>query len=139
MGYSGDIMHDIVQKELRRNYPASEGWTISGAPKAIGNDEVFMVSKRQKSNQVASVGVSFARVVGSDLVSAVMEGKTSTAAKKSSWHSSIIVPQGADLSGLPDGIKILYMRSFRYEGKDLTWLKRPVGSSATAQSTQASS
>jgi len=44
MGYSGHIMHDIVQNELKRNYPAGEGWVISGPAKPVGNDEIFLLS-----------------------------------------------------------------------------------------------
>jgi hypothetical protein len=139
MGYSGDIMHDIVQKELKRNYPASEGWVISGAPKQVGNDEIFSLARRRGSNEVATVGATFGRIVGPGLVSALMDGKSTPAAKKGTWHACLLVPQGTDVSGLPEGIKVIFMRSFRYEGKDLLWLKRPAGSPAASQSTQASS
>lgn len=139
MGYSGDIMHDIVQKELKRNYPASEGWVISGAPKQIGNDEIFSLSRRRGSNQVTTVAATFGRMVEPGLISSLMEGKETTAAKKGTWHASLLVPQGTEVSGLPAEIKVIFMRSFRYEGKDLLWLKRPVGSQAVTQSTQASS
>ena len=138
MGYSGDIMHDIVQKELKRNYPSSEGWVISGAAKQIGNDEIFSLSRRSGTNQVATVGASFGKIVGPGLISAMMEGKATPAAKKGAWHACLLVPQGTDVSGLTDDIKVIFMRSFRYEGKDLLWLKRPVGSPAVTQSTQAS-
>jgi len=139
MGYSGDIMHDIVQKEIKRNYPASEGWVISGTPKQVLNDEIFLLSRRRGSNQVATVGATFGRIVGPGLVSAMMEGKETPAAKKGTWHACLLVPQGTDVSGLPDGMKVIFMRSFRYEGKDLLWLKRPAGSAAATPSTQASS
>ncbi len=138
MGYSGDIMHDIVQKELKRNYPASEGWVISGTAKQVGDDEIFLLSRRRGSNQVATVGATFGRIVGQGLVSALLEGKATPAAKKSSWHACLLVPQGTDVSGLPADIKVIFMRSFRYEGKDLLWLKRPAGTQVAAQSTQAS-
>ena len=68
MGYSGDIMHDIVQKELKRNYPASEGWVVSGVSKKIGNDEIFSVSRRRGSSQVVTVGVTFSRIIEPGLV-----------------------------------------------------------------------
>jgi len=139
MGYSGDIMHDIVQKELKRNYPASEGWVISGAPKQVGNDEIFSLSRRRGSNQIATVGASFGRVIAKELVSALVDGKETAAAKKGTWHACLLVPQGTDVSGLPESMKVVFMRSFRYEGKDLLWLKRPAGSQAVTPSTQASS
>ncbi len=138
MGYSGDIMHDIVQKELKRNYPASEGWVISGAQQQIGNDEIFSVSRRRGSNQVATVAATFGRIVEPGLLSSLMKGKETTEAKKGTWHASLLVPQGTDIFGLPAEIKVIFMRSFRYEGKDLLWLKRPVGSQAAPQSTQGS-
>ncbi len=138
MGYSGDIMHDIVQKELKRNYPASEGWVISDARKQAGDIEIFTVSRRQGSNQVATVGATFERIVGSGLASALLQGKAAPAAKKGTWHASLLVPQGTDVSGLPGEIKVIFMRSFRYEGKDLLWLKRPAGNQSATQSSQAS-
>jgi hypothetical protein len=139
MGYSGDIMHDIVQKELKRNYPASEGWVISEAHKQVGNDEIFTLSRRRGSNQVVTVGATFERIVGPGFIAALIEGGATPAAKKSAWHSCLLVPQGTEVSGIPDGIKVIFMRSFRYEGKDLLWLKRPAGTQAAAQSTLASS
>ncbi len=138
MGYSGDIMHDIVQKELKRNYPASEGWVISDARKQAGDIEIFTVSRRRGSNQVATVGATFERIVGSGLASALLQGKAAPAAKKGTWHASLLVPQGTDVSGLPGEIKVIFMRSFRYEGKDLLWLKRPAGNQSATQSSQAS-
>jgi hypothetical protein len=134
MGYSGDIMHDIVQKELKRNYPASEGWIITGAPKQVGNDEVFSLSRRQGSNQVVTVGTTFERKIGQSLLSAIMEGRESPSAKKGAWYGSLLVPQGTDISGIPEDVRIIFMRSFRYEGKDLLWLKRPVGNPDIAAS-----
>jgi hypothetical protein len=139
MGYSGDIMHDIVQKELKRNYPASEGWVITEDSKQVGNDEIFSLSRRRGSSQVATVGATFARVIGQELISALMQGKETAAAKRGTWYGGLLVPQGTDVSGLPEGIKVVFMRSFRYEGKDLLWLKRPAGSQVAVQSTQASS
>jgi hypothetical protein len=138
MGYSGDIMHDIVQKELKRNYPASEGWVVRGASRKIGNNEIFSVSRRRGSSQVVTVGATFERIIGPGFVSALVAEKETPAAKKGTWHASLLVPQGTDISGLPPEIKAIFMRSFRYEGKDLLWLKRPTGSQAQAQSTQAS-
>jgi hypothetical protein len=139
MGYSGDIMHDIVQKELKRNYPASEGWVISETHKQVGNDEIFLISRRRGSNQVATVGATFERIVEPGLIAALIESGATPAAKKGTWHSCLLVPQGTEVFGLPAGMKIIFMRSFRYEGKDLLWLKRPAGTQAAAQSTQASS
>ncbi|MCU0631169.1 MAG: hypothetical protein MUF37_08465 [Methanoregulaceae archaeon] len=139
MGYSGDIMHDIVQKEIKRNYPASEGWVITGSPELVGNNEIYTLSRRQGKNQVATVGATFERVISPELMSALVTGKEAPAAKKGTWHASLLVPQGTDISGIPEGIKSIFMRSFRYEGKDLLWLKRPAGSQVTTQSTQASS
>jgi hypothetical protein len=138
MGYSGDIMHDIVQKELKRNYPASEGWVVSGVSKKIGNDEIFSVSRRRGSSQVVTVGVTFSRIIEPGLVRSMIAEQETPVAKKSAWQSSLLVPQGTDISILPAGTKVIFMRSFRYEGKDLLWLKRPSGSPANAQSTQAS-
>jgi hypothetical protein len=139
MGYSGDIMHDIVQKEIKRNYPASEGWVITGTAKQVGNDEIFTLSRRQGKNQVATVGATFERVISKELITALATGKETPSAKKGTWHAGLLVPQGTDISGIPEGMKFIFMRSFRYEGKDLLWLKRPAGSQVATQSTQATS
>ena len=82
MGYSGDIMHDIVQKELKRNYPASEGWVVKGASKKVGNDEIISVSRRRGSSQVVTVGATFSRIIEPGLVASMLAEQETPAKKK---------------------------------------------------------
>ena len=39
---------------------------------------------------------------------------------------AVIVPVNSDVSTLPHDLKIMYMKSFAFEGKELVWIKKPV-------------
>ena len=130
MGYAGDIMHDMALKELRRHYPMSEGWSVAGEPKKFGENEIYLLYRRGMRSQSATVGISFDRVFAPGFIDMLI-GAGPGAAKPSSI-TGLIVPQGVDTSHLPGGIRVGFMRAFRYEGYDLLWLKKPVAAVASA-------
>jgi hypothetical protein len=126
MGYSGDIMHNIVQKELVRYYPHSEGWVLKAGSKKIGNDEIFTLTRRKGRLETASVGVTFSDRIAQGFIDALMSEAMTPDAKKSAWHPSVVVPQGAYTGNAPERVVIRQMRSFSYQNKDLIWAKRNI-------------
>ena len=125
MGYSGDIMHDMALKELKRHYPTSEGWSIAGESTKFGENEIFSLYRRGLRKQSAIVGIVFDRQLTHEFIAALTGNKASSI-------RGLIIPQGVDTSHLPAGVKIGFMRAFRYEGNDLLWLKKPVTNTVTA-------
>ena len=50
MGFSADIMHTIVEKELKRHYPASEGWVLQPEPVTAGRDN-YIRSRKERGKK----------------------------------------------------------------------------------------
>lgn len=125
MGSNEDIMHDFVKKELKRLYPSVDGWQIKSAPKT-GPGAGFTISRRILGRiEGAHVFVNFDRKVTDETVKALQDlAAQSPIAGAKNPRLIIVVPQGADTTGLPPGIEVLFMQSFGYEGKELVWLKR---------------
>jgi hypothetical protein len=126
MGSNEDIMHEFVKKELIRAYPSSDGWVVSPAgPK--GKDQGFVAKKRFKGKTISvNILVSFDKKVTKDLIN-----KLSGFRKSPDIASVLVVPQGADVGVVPGDIKVRFMRSFAFEGKDLVWIRKRLQSPAT--------
>jgi hypothetical protein len=130
MGFSSDIMHTIVEKELKRHYPASEGWTLQPAPAKVGKDEIYTFSRRTVGkNETVFAGITFEKTISEELVGELTASLKSRAATKSVAYLALIVPQDTDIRNVPPAVTVSRMRAFRYVGDDLMWLKHPAHSS----------
>jgi hypothetical protein len=126
MGFSSDIMHTIVDKELKRQYPASEGWTLQPVPAKVGKDEIYTFSRRTGGkNEAVFVGITFGKTISEELVGELTASLKSRAALRSVSRLALIVPQETDLRNVPPAVAVSRMRAFRYVGEDLQWLKHP--------------
>lgn len=125
MGSNEDIMHDFVRRELKKLYPSVDGWQIRNAPKAMA-DTGFILSRRLLGRvQGAHVLVCFDRTVCASAVKVLKEMASSAPIPGvAASHLILMVPQGAEVSGIPDDVQVLPMQSFGYDGKFLVWLKR---------------
>jgi hypothetical protein len=126
MGYTGDIMHAIVEKELKRNYPGSDGWVVRPDSEKTGSDEVFTLSRRRGgNNETAFVGVTFKKILDPALLGVLQLDFSSPDATKTARYCALIAPQGIDERSVPETIRLIYMQSFKYEDENLVWLKHP--------------
>ena len=131
MGFSGDIMHSIVEKELKRNYPVSEGWVSQPGSKKIGSGEIFtLTKKRGGKNEVAFVGITFEKAVSSELIDDLISSSKYPAGSRTVSHTALIVPQGTDTKNVHSSVRVTWMRAFRYKDSDLVWLKHPTHKAA---------
>jgi hypothetical protein len=132
MGSNEDIMHEFVKKELIRAYPSTDGWSVSPIG-GKGKDQGFVARKRFKGKTISvNILVSFDKKVTKNLVD-----KLNSLRKNPDIASVLVVPQGAEVGMVPDDVKIRYMRSFAFEGKDLIWIRKRLQSPATATMTPA--
>ncbi len=126
MGFSADIMHTIVEKELKRHYPASEGWVLQPGPVTAGRDKLYSFTKRTGGkSEAVFVGISFEKTVSDELIRELTSSLTSRPAMRSVSHLALIVPQGTDVKNVPPAVNVSRMRAFRYVNDDLMWLKHP--------------
>lgn len=124
MGFSSDIMHTIVEKELKRHFPSSEGWTLQPGSVKVDGDELYSFTNRTGGkNEAVFVGISFGKMVADRLIRELTDSLTSRTATRAIPHLALIVPQETDVRNVPPSVTVSRMRSFRYVGDDLLWLK----------------
>ena len=130
MGSSSDIMHSIVEKELKRHYPSSEGWRLQPGMMKADGDELYTLTKRTGGkNEAVFVGVTFGKKIGDALIRELTGMLSSRAATRGVPHLALIVPQETDVRNVPPSVTVSRMRAFRYVGDDLTWLKHRIRTS----------
>lgn len=130
-------MDRFAMKEIKRYFPACEGWTIGPGVSPARDCRIFCLEKRKMNVKTAfHVLVSFGTTVPAAAIKAlenspvIAPGKQNTAVK-----NVVLVPLNANVAGLPDTFRVLSMKQLSVEGNALTWLKKP--SSRTAVSTGA--
>ena len=125
MGFSGDIMHTIVEKELMRHYPSSEGWTLQPGAAKVDGDELYSFAKRVGGKiEAVFVGITFKKAVGDALIRELTRSLSSKTAARAVSHLALIVPQETNIKNVPPSVTVGRMRAFRFEGDDLLWLKQ---------------
>ncbi len=124
MGFSSDIMHTIVEKELKRHYPSSEGWTLKPGSEKVDGDELYSFIKRVGGkNEEVLVGITFKKTIGDGLIRKLTGSLSPSGAARAASRLALIVPQETDVRNVPPSVTVSRMRAFRYEGDDLLWLK----------------
>lgn len=133
MGFSSDIMHDFVAKEIRSIFSSFDGWNCSSRPTGAGYDSL-MILERQNSGHRESVKilVTFNRVAPSPLPEDLTKADVSGDGTLTRFSYAVMVPGNADTSSVPPGVRIYTMNSFAFQGNELVWVKKPVRKPETA-------
>jgi hypothetical protein len=125
MGSNEDVMHDFVRKELKRFFSTVDGWQMKPAA-GTGQNESFIANRRILGrSEGAYIVASYEKKVSPGIVNA-LETMVGSMPIGGVPHPTkiIMVPQGADVSGVPKGVDVLYMKKFGFDGNELVWLKR---------------
>jgi hypothetical protein len=127
MGFSSDIMHDFVDKEIKNVYSSYDGWKITPRELGSGYDTVVLLERRNGGHRDSvKVLVTFASSVASPLPEALTRAERYSDGTVTRQECAVMVPANADTSTVPAGVKIYTMKSFAIEGKELTWVKKPI-------------
>jgi hypothetical protein len=133
MGFSSDIMHDFVAKEIGNIYSSYDGWKISPQPLENGYDTLVVMERRNGGHRDrVKVLVTFGRSVPAPLPEELTRTDRTSDGTLTRHEYAIMVPANADTSAVPTGIRVHTMRSFVFEGKELAWVKKPVRKSESA-------
>lgn len=127
MGICTDIMNDFVLQEIKRIYSTFDGWKIT--PRRHGNsyDTIFLIERMNKgTREIAKVLASFKKTITLDMIEELTLPEKATDGTVPRRSYAIMVPVNADISALPKDLKVMYMKSFSFEGKELVWIKKPV-------------
>jgi hypothetical protein len=125
MGSNEDVMHDFVRKELKRFFSTVDGWQMKPAA-GTGQSEAYVVNRRILGrSEGAYIIASFEPKVSPGMINALDTMAVSMPIGGVTHPRKIImVPQNADVSGVPKGVDVLTMKKFGFEGNELVWLKR---------------
>ena len=127
MGICTDIMHDFVQQEIKRIYSTYDGWKITPRQDGNGYDTTLMIERMNKGNrEIAKILVTFKKIVSLDMIEELTVPEKVPDGTVPRRFFAVMVPVNADTSALPKDLKVMYMRSFMFEGKELAWIKKPV-------------
>jgi hypothetical protein len=122
MGSAQDIMQTFADKEIRTHFSIYDGWECRKAPSPATRDTAFLLSRdvRGKKETVALL-VSFDEEPSVTALAAVSAGFHGRNALKAQY---LLVPQAADVSAVPKGIKVLSMNAFGFADGQLVWLTK---------------
>ena len=127
MGICTDIMHDFVMQEIKRIYSSYDGWKISQQRHGNSYDTIFVIERMNKgTKEVAKILASYKKEITLDMIEELTVPEKSPDGMVPRRSFAVMVPGGADVSQLPSDLKILTMKSFAFEGKELVWIKKPV-------------
>lgn len=127
MGICTDIMNDFVLQEIRRLYSSYDGWKMTPKKKGAGYDTLVLLERSNGGHkEITKVLVSFQKVVTLDMLDDLIRPEPVYDGSRPRYEYAVIVPANADTASLPKDLKVFIMRSFAFEGKELTWVKKPV-------------
>jgi hypothetical protein len=122
MGFAEDIMRGFVSKEIRAKFPRYEGWDVQRVALSENQEFSFRVSRYHRGkNQYAFVSVSLKQKPTSQ---DIPDMKTDPPNRHTSVGRFLLIPQGADISGVPGHISVFQMSSFGFVDDELVWLTK---------------
>jgi len=134
MGFSSDIMHDFVSKEIRSLYSSYDGWKVTGRSTGSGYDRIAVLKRRINGHrECVKILVTFANDVSAAQISELCTPEPMRDGTLTRSSYAVMVPSNASPNSVPQGISVLSMRSFAFEGKELAWVKKPVRKEETAK------
>jgi hypothetical protein len=127
MGVCTDIMYDFVLQEINRIYSSYDGWKITPFRHGNSYDTTVRLERRNiGSREIVKIFVSFKKEVTLNMLEDLIKPEKTGDGLLSRQSYAVMVPSNADTSALPSDLKIYTMKSFAFQGKELTWVKKPV-------------
>ena len=127
MGFSSDIMHDFVSKEITSIYSSYDGWKITGRTTGNGYDRIAVLERRVDGHrECKKILVTFAKDVSEAQLEELRTPEPTRDGTLTRSSYAVMVPANASPKSVPQGISLLSMHSFAFEGKELVWVKKPV-------------
>ncbi len=125
-------MHDFVSKEINAVYSSFDGWKMTQRNIEGGYDTIATLERRDGGHRdFVKVLVTFAKDVSPALLAEVKKPEQANDGTITRNRYAVMVPVNADTSAVPAGFVIYTMKSFAYDGKELTWVKKPVQKTET--------
>jgi len=122
MGFAEDIMRGVVSKEIRVKFPRYEGWDMQLVTPSDNQGFLFQVSRYHRgTNQYALVSASLKQKPTSQDIPKI---KADPLNRHVLVGRFLLIPQGADIPGIPSHIGVIQMSSFGFVDGELVWLTK---------------
>jgi hypothetical protein len=127
MGFSSDIMHDFVAKEIRAIYSSYDGWKITGRATGTGYDRIAILERSNNGHrECTKMLVTFAKEATAEALEEIRKPEQYSDGTITRNKCAVMMPGNANTASVPADIPVYTMRSFAFEGKELAWHKKPV-------------
>ena len=121
MGSISDTMHVFEMRDLNHLLPAQDGWERKEQVSS-GCGTLYRYSRAiWNRREQALVLVSYESVVPADTIGAVF-GQNENGLRNSRYF--LLVPQGADVSGVQPPVQVHFMPGFGFRDEKLVWLTK---------------
>jgi hypothetical protein len=126
MGICTDIMHEFVQQEIKRVYSSYDGWKMTTRKHGNAYDSIFVIDRMNNgSREIVKLLVSFKKEITLDMIEELTYPEKITDGTVPRRSYAVMVPANADTSALPKDLPVMTMKAFAFDGKELTWVKKP--------------
>ncbi|HQD25753.1 MULTISPECIES: hypothetical protein [Methanoculleus] len=119
MGGIKDSTYHDVQKTLIRRFPPGEGWQFTWSPAGSVQPECMLSRRVAGKTERVAVSVKMAPEIPVNAVKALQDAADSGRFDK----AVLVVPCGADVSCVPEGIDIMEMPSWQVVDGRIAWSK----------------
>ncbi|KQC03939.1 MAG: hypothetical protein APR53_04445 [Methanoculleus sp. SDB] len=126
MGFVNDSMHTYIERDLKKKYPASEGWKIERDPAWDDITFDYQVRKRRLGeNARILVDVIIDKKITEAMISQTTSKTEALEAQGVPVTGAVlIVPSGADISAVPDDIGTMFLKVLKVEDGDIVWWRK---------------
>jgi hypothetical protein len=126
MGFTEDSMHSYVERDLKKEFSPREGWTIERNPEWDGISFEYQVWRKTIGHLSRYVvDVLMQPRVDEKEIRRIRE-KLAAVLEMGVKVDQIIlfVPSGADISAVPDDLKIKYLKILKVDEGDILWWRK---------------
>lgn len=125
MGYSEDVMHDIIRKDVTKVFSPVDGWTSNDHSFTNNRWKGVLLTRRSLKRmgmESILILVNFDQKTGLDAIKALQEEPVPGVT--TGVNRVLMVPKDADTSQVPRDIMVIPMQSFGFEEKNLVWFHK---------------
>ncbi|MDK2889766.1 MAG: hypothetical protein PWR21_398 [Methanoculleus sp.] len=119
MGGIKDSTYLDVQKALARRFSPQDGWQFAWSPAGSVQPECVLSRRVAGRTERVLVNVKMASTVPAGAVEALKAAASAGKVDK----AVLVVPGGANVSGVPEGIDVLEMGNWQVVGGRIAWSK----------------
>ena len=127
MGASSDIMHDFALMEIKHLFSSYDSWTLKSRNEGPDYDTVYMLDRFTGGHrEIVRILATYKKEITPGMLDGLVTREKSSDGTIPRYQFAVMAPVNADISLIPEKIRVYTMQSFAFDGDSLTWVKKPV-------------